>query len=104
MRQHSEIASEGSLGPCLAASNDEIQENLSFDETIPSADLCARENDKHESTTDLSLVPKVCYSCPSCNSDSMILSASYLKTVLAIDSFAPRGMPESHSTIMTLRT
>ena len=51
---------------------------------------------------DLSSTPKLCYSSPLSRSDRWILSTSRLKARLAIDSFGPRGMPDSHSTIITL--
>ena len=51
-----------------------------------------------------SLIPKVCYSWPSPNSDRWIRSTRPLKTSSAINSFAPRGMPDHHSTIITPST
>ena len=51
----------------------------------------------------LSLVPEVCSSSPSCNYDSRTLITSHLKTLLATYKFAPIGMPDSFSTIITLQ-
>ena len=46
-----DFASEGSSGPCLTASNDEIQGNLSCDETCSLAVHCSHDNNKHAACT-----------------------------------------------------
>ena len=101
VRQHSDFASKVSSGPCLTASNHEIQENLPRDESVHQSCSALMITTDMPLTQDLSLIPKVCYSCPLSKSDIRILSTSRLKTRLATQSFGPRGHPESYATIIT---
>ena len=54
-------------------------------------------------TQDLSLIPKVCYSCPLSWSDVRIMSTSSLKHLLAINSFASIWHAIFPGPIITLR-
>ena len=71
-------------GPCLTVSNHEIQENWPCDESIHQSCSATMIITNMALALDLSLVPKVCYSCPLSKSDSRILSMSHLKTLLAM--------------------
>ena len=59
VRQHSDFASERSSGPCLTASNHEIQENLLRDESVQQSCLNSFGQEATQNPTPPVLLPEL---------------------------------------------
>ena len=88
---------------CLTASNQDIHENLSCDETCPAMDLRIRDVGSPELLAEPCLIPEVGSLAISFQSDRWIRSTSRLKARRATHSFDPRCACSFPGRIITLR-
>ena len=101
--QRGPLGIQAVIWACLTASNHEIHQILSCDETCSRAGLRAQHFDEHAFHTGSCLIPNECYSSPPSRSDGWIRSTSHLKTSLAMNMFAPLGGLFIPVRIITLR-
>ena len=99
--QHTLLAPETSIWPCLTASNHEMQEIHHATKFVLQSCSALMIITNMPLAQDQSVIPKlVCFEFLS-RSDSSIRSTSRLKHAFATNMFAPRRMPDSLSTIIT---